>query len=167
MYCDADFACDSLSDLITHLMGRHRNLKSSYFSCPACPNIVPLKWDEYLRHFRSRHLEIGVFEGYNRNRDAWSIALEAIICMDMTMSLDSSCVPAKQITTAGGYVSLERTGQKEDLVHSLRWQHEKLRRTLTHRLARNEPVVSFGKDLKSEEALVQEEYEEDPSDCVM
>ena len=167
VYCGEEVASDSISDLIIHLMRNHGRLKRSYFSCPACRDITPLRWDEYLQHFRRDHRVVGVFEGYNRNRDAWSIALEAVICMDMTMSLDSRCVARRTITTAGGYASLNETSRRDDLVRSVKRKREKLRRTVISKLVKRGTVVSFGIDIKQEKALISVEYKEDPDDYVM
>jgi hypothetical protein len=126
IYCEEKVASDSISDLIIHLMRYHMSLKRSYFSCPACQDIIPLRWDEYLRHFRRDHQVIGVFEGYSKTRDAWSIALEAVICMDMTTSLDSSCVAKRTVTAAGGYALINGAFRREDLVRSVKRKREKL-----------------------------------------
>jgi hypothetical protein len=167
VYCEEKVASDSISDLIIHLMRYHGALKRSYFSCPACQDIIPLRWDEYLRHFKRDHQVIGVFEGYNRTRDAWSIALEAVICMDMTTSLDSSCVARQMVTAAGGYASLDGTNRRDDLVRSVKRKREKLRRTIISKLVKKTTVALFDLDIKQERVVKSVEYKEDPDDCVM
>ena len=167
IFCEEIVTSVSISDLIIHLVSYHMSLKISYFSCPACQDIIPLRWDEYLRHFSKTHQVLGVFEGYSKTRDTWGIALEAVICMDMMSGLESSCVTKKTVTAAGGYALIDEAFRREDLVRSVKRKREKLRRTVISKLVKRETVVSFGIDIKHEKALIPVEYEEEPDDCVM
>jgi hypothetical protein len=148
-------------------MRYHGALKRSYFSCPACRDIIPLRWDEYLRHFKRDHQVTGVFEGYNRTRDVWSIALEAVICMDMTTSLDSRCVARRTVTAEGGYASLDGTNRRDDLVRSVKRKREKIRRTIISKLVQKTTIALHDLDIKHEKRVKSVEYKEDPDDYVM
>jgi hypothetical protein len=112
-FCGLTVQGTGIESLLEHFATRHRKLRDSYFSCPACINVVIVSWESYSRHFAKTHeastaLLIVLNQIQTHVRTSWGIALLAFIKVIniLDLSLDLGEEPDQVITAYGGYTPI-------------------------------------------------------------
>ena len=112
-FCDDTIVMKGIRSLVTHIVTKHRRLKTSVFTCPACVVLSVTKWDSYTRHFDEVHhastgLLCALYEHNTHSRMAYGVALSAVVTMTAFLpNADETCAETPfSYSLFGGYAPL-------------------------------------------------------------